>query len=313
MQKLTTEDFITKSNEIHNNKYLYTATTYVNRTTKVVIQCNVHGKFEQLPGNHLRGSGCPICHTSKVTNTLENFIEKANRLHNYSYLYNKTIYTTNKEKVTITCRQHGDFIQRASDHLTGYGCPTCGYLKVANKLKMSKEEYIFKCNVKHNYKYDYSKLIYTTSNEHVSIICPVHGLFKQVAVTHSQGSGCPKCTVSTFNRPKDYKGKRTILYYIKIKDYYKIGITTSSIYERYKKDSKLGLEYSILKQWEFSDGEIAALIEKECLLKTLEYQVPNHKSTNIIPTNKGSSELRVRCILDIINKNLKGTYYELKT
>lgn len=80
-----------------------------------------------------------------------------------------------------------------------------------------------------------------------------------------------------------------------------------------KKDSKLGLEYSILKQWEFSDGEIAALIEKECLLKTLEYQVPGHKTTNIIPTNKGSSELRIRCILDIINKNLKGTYYELKT
>lgn len=313
MQKLTTEEFITRSNKIHNNKYIYTDTTYVNLTTKVVIQCNIHGKFEQLPVNHLKGSGCPICHTFKVTSTLENFIEKANRLHNSSYLYTNTIYTTNKEKVTITCRQHGDFIQRASDHLSGYGCPTCGYLKVANRLSMSKEEYILKCNIKHNYKYDYSKLTYTKSNKRVTILCPTHGEFKQLAVTHSQGSGCPKCVVSKFNRPKDFKGRRTILYYIKIKDYYKIGITTSSVYERYRTDVKLGLEYTILNQWEFSDGEVAALIEQECLIKTIAYQVPDHKSSNIIPTNKGSSEIRICCILGIINKNLKGTYYELKT
>ena len=49
--------------------------------------------------------------------------------------------------------------------------------------------------------------------------------------------------------------------------------------------------------------EVSSFMCDDNLLKTLEYQVPDHKTTNIIPTNKGSSELRIRCILDIINKN----------
>ena len=29
------------------------------------------------------------------------------------------------DKLVITCRDHGDFIQKAGDHLDGHGCPMC--------------------------------------------------------------------------------------------------------------------------------------------------------------------------------------------
>ena len=62
--KLTTEEFIQRSNEIHGDKYDYSNVQYVNNTTKVKIICKQHGEFEQTPFNHLRVYGCPECGSS---------------------------------------------------------------------------------------------------------------------------------------------------------------------------------------------------------------------------------------------------------
>ena len=41
-----TENFIKKSNEIHNNSYSYLKTVYVNYDKdKVIITCKLHGDF----------------------------------------------------------------------------------------------------------------------------------------------------------------------------------------------------------------------------------------------------------------------------
>lgn len=46
--------------------------------------------------------------------------------HGETYTYEKTIYVGIYDLVTITCRIHGDFEQRAHDHLNGgCGCPRC--------------------------------------------------------------------------------------------------------------------------------------------------------------------------------------------
>jgi len=59
--KLTTEEFIIRSNKIHNNKYNYSEVKYFNNKTKVKIKCPNHGIFLQRPDAHLRGQGCPKC------------------------------------------------------------------------------------------------------------------------------------------------------------------------------------------------------------------------------------------------------------
>lgn len=57
----TTDIFIKRAKEIHGDKYDYSLVDYVNAKTKVEIICPVHGKFTQIPYNHLSGKGCMEC------------------------------------------------------------------------------------------------------------------------------------------------------------------------------------------------------------------------------------------------------------
>lgn len=311
MIKKTTSEFISQAELLFPNKFVYSSTSYVNNKTKITIICKVHGQFSIYPTNFLKGVGCTECSKSIKKLKTSEFIEKAISVHGNKYDYSKAQYLNMKTSLTIQCKLHGEFGQVAKYHLDGNGCTKCGYEKVALLKADTQENFLLKAIDKHSTKYDYSKVLYTSSKDSIVIGCPTHGDFNQIAVTHTQGSGCPKCVQSKFNRPKDYKGKPTILYYINIAGYYKIGITTTSIEDRYRKDIKLGMKYTELKKWKFSNGEIAALIEKKCLEETIKYQLLSHKERTIIPTTKGSSELRARCILQTIEKNLKGDYEEI--
>jgi len=57
--------FLARANEVHGDYYIYSASTYVNKKTKIRIDCPIHGTFEQLPSHHMNGSGCPVCKESK--------------------------------------------------------------------------------------------------------------------------------------------------------------------------------------------------------------------------------------------------------
>lgn len=56
--------FISTANNIHDHKYIYKNTNYINSETNISIICPCHGEFEQLPMHHLKGSGCPACSKS---------------------------------------------------------------------------------------------------------------------------------------------------------------------------------------------------------------------------------------------------------
>lgn len=68
------EDFIKRSTEIHFNKYNYDKSVYINCKTKITITCPKHGDFEQTPGSHMSGSGCPICNESKGEKIIRNYL-----------------------------------------------------------------------------------------------------------------------------------------------------------------------------------------------------------------------------------------------
>jgi len=72
---LSNDDFINKSNLIHNNKYDYHLINYINAHTKIKIICPIHGIFEQTPNKHTSGRGCPFCHESKGENKIKNFLD----------------------------------------------------------------------------------------------------------------------------------------------------------------------------------------------------------------------------------------------
>lgn len=61
---LNTVDFISKAKHVHGEVYDYRNSDYINSSTKLEINCLKHGIFYQVPNDHLRGVGCPICKKS---------------------------------------------------------------------------------------------------------------------------------------------------------------------------------------------------------------------------------------------------------
>lgn len=121
------EEFINKAKVIHGDKYDYSKVVYEKRHAKVKITCPVHGEFEQLPTNHLRGKGCDKCAheaVGKVKRTkFDKFISLSRKVHGDKYVYLN--YNKLSDFVTITCPIHGDFKQLGSSHIQGCGCPNC--------------------------------------------------------------------------------------------------------------------------------------------------------------------------------------------
>ena len=124
-KKLTVEEFIKRSREKHGDKYDYSKTIYSNKNTPVCIICPEHGEFWQKPEVHLMGCGCPKCAKNGVKLTNSEFIFKAQEVHGDKYDYSKTEYINAHKKVCIICPEHGEFLQEASAHLQGKGCPKC--------------------------------------------------------------------------------------------------------------------------------------------------------------------------------------------
>ena len=64
---INNDDFIKKSNIIHNYKYDY-PDKYINSKTKINIFCPLenHGIFNQTSHDHLAGRGCPKCGKLKI-------------------------------------------------------------------------------------------------------------------------------------------------------------------------------------------------------------------------------------------------------
>jgi len=85
----------------------------------------------------------------------EQFIERANKVHNFKYDYSKVEFAQREmlltfqgnkarkppeyyrdAKITIVCPRHGEFVQTARKHIekNGSGCPTCGVEKITKAL-----------------------------------------------------------------------------------------------------------------------------------------------------------------------------------
>ena len=195
---LTKEDFIKRAIIQFGDKYDYTKVEYTGCEKKVQIGCKKHGVFEQTPSGHLRnGNGCKECTKeiagkNKILST-EQFIEKAIKKHGNTYDYSKVIYTKAIEEVIIICKQHGEFKQKASGHLTGHGCHICGVNSSRDAKIKTTKQIVEQAKQIHGDKYNYDKVNYKDNLEKITIICDSHGEFKQTASNHLQGQGCPTC------------------------------------------------------------------------------------------------------------------------
>ena len=137
---------------------------------EVTVKCKKCGFLRTTNANNIYRYGCPKCgqeRTHEVQKiTQKEFIDRANKVHNYKYNYDKVEYINYTTPVIINCPEHGDFAQNPGKHLAGQGCPKC-----AGKNKTT-EEIIEEAKKVHGDKYNYSKTVYTGMKNPITIICP---------------------------------------------------------------------------------------------------------------------------------------------
>lgn len=177
--------------------------------------------------------------------------EKAILVHGDKYDYSLVEYVKGELKVVILCKHHGKFEQRAKNHLKGLGCPCC-----AGNKTPSTEEWALKASQIHGNKYDYSELVYKSARGKVSITCPHHGKFQQLAASHIEGSGCPKCKID--------QSKPTDVYMLTNGSEVKIGISVNPK-SRLKDMSCRNMPFDarIVSTWTLPNHQYARVIESE--------------------------------------------------
>ena len=187
--------FIAKARAVHGNKYLYKNAVYTGSKSLLTITCKKHGDFVQLIEKHLLGQGCKECGRLRGAESRKKpksyYIAKAKETHGDVFDYTKTKYTHPNVKVTITCREHGDFQQLMHNHIAGQGCPECKNAKISAALRKPFQEFVQDAKQVHGKKFGYSETNYTGT--YITVICKKHGPFTQLCNNHLKGKGCLAC------------------------------------------------------------------------------------------------------------------------
>ena len=68
---MTIDEFVELSKLVHNDKYDYSKSIYLDSKKKLIIVCPKHGDFSQIPSDHLRGHGCVSCGSEISISKLE--------------------------------------------------------------------------------------------------------------------------------------------------------------------------------------------------------------------------------------------------
>ena len=195
-----------------------------------------------------------------------------------------------QSKITYICSEHGEAVRKALYLYEGRGCAKCAYNVAKIKNTFTTEDFITKANEIHNNKYDYSKTIYTGSINKLTITCPHHGDFEQLALNHmTNGHGCKRCgLISTAKNLylKSIDVEFITLYYIKCygkgEVFYKIGIAKNGVLERYTNSESMPYLFEVLKEVRGNAGQLIA-IEESIKLAIQPY-------TPLIPFSGSSTE-----------------------
>lgn len=125
----------------------------------------------------------------------EKFIKACTKIHENCYDYTLVLkdFKSQRSKIRIICKKHGEFIQTASNHKQGQKCRKCRDIMRGEKSRRTKEEFFKSLPPKHLTKYDYSLVKKYSNSDIQKFICPIHGEFKQTIVRHLDTGGCYKC------------------------------------------------------------------------------------------------------------------------
>jgi len=165
MHKLTQNDFIKRiENKFGIDKFDFSKLEYKGAHIPVILICKHCGNQEiKDPVSFYKGFGCLKCQNRRPNPkqiTKEQFIERANKIHNFKYNYKNIVFVNLYTEIEIICINHGSFLQLPSIHLYAKSnCPECNVSKgeeqVAIWLNQNDIKYIFQHQVRIDDSYHY--------------------------------------------------------------------------------------------------------------------------------------------------------------
>lgn len=116
----------------------------------------------------------------------------------FSYDLSEVKYTRYEDKVKVTCPKHGTKMVPPQCLLEGRDCQKCSAVKrwAARRLvarRLTVEDAIKQAKEKHGDTYDFSKATFVSHKDKWTLICKVHGEFRQRPEATIAGRGCKKC------------------------------------------------------------------------------------------------------------------------
>ncbi len=277
--KLTHEEFI-KQLDIKQPLRSYEIIGIYNNLDDKILTRNKYGECLSTTRNLLKTSKLSI---QTAINKTEYFINMAKEKHGEKYDYSLVKYKNNYTKVKIICNisKHGLFEQIPNNHLQGAGCCKCRNKNNSLRQRLTTKEFIRKVKEIHGDTYIYDRVIYGKNNiEKVEIECRVHSYFWQSPDEHLRGRGCSICGKinSGFTKRKFIsrcQNGNAIIYLIKCHNnnekFYKIGITSNSIRQRFQSGKSIPYNYDIIYEFQSNAGIIYDL-EKELHRRYKQYK-----------------------------------------
>lgn len=131
--------------------------------------------------------------------TTEEFIKRAREIYGDRFDYSKTEYVNARVKLTITCKEHGDFTILPQHHIRNggnsrTGCLQCGKKAINKDRKLTQEQFLKR--IKDIKGLSFDKTIYIDKRKKVIVTCEIHGDYETSAEILLKGCGCPKCKSS---------------------------------------------------------------------------------------------------------------------
>lgn len=195
-------------------------------------------------------------------------------LFNEKYDYSRIKYEGYTKKSEVVCKEHGSFYVSPANLLNGRGCRLCAYAVKGANLKKSFDDFLNDAKLVHGSKYTYIEDTFKGSSYGLSIICKDHGTFTQTAIKHTSGQGCPECSKNylghsktNFDNACNKNGEGLGTFYILnckqgSETFYKVGITSLSVQERYRKKGAMPYNFTVVLTAEGMSEDVYA-IEKQ--------------------------------------------------
>lgn len=249
--------------------------TFSTINSKADFLCSIHGTYKRLVNTALH-SKHPCVECSRLAQgrgsiEIDCIKSKVNEKFGAKYSYEiSTAKNLRKTKLKFTCNLHGQFNIAYPSLSRSPGCPDCArqisqsartaglQKKNAETIHLRSDRWVSKAKHFHGEKFNYSKVQYLDAKTPVTIICPTHGEFLQLPDSHLT-SGCRACADEELLGKYSEKyfvdnpttvDKDATLYYIKLvfgdEVFYKVGITTTSVRNRFGMARAGGVKVAVL-------------------------------------------------------------------